>query len=443
MLIGPGLVITRDRTNQVIPGGGVVLEGSSILEVGEFRELRARHPGALHLDAGGKAIMPGFINAHAHFYGLFARGISLKEPPPQTFRQVLERLWWRLDKALDGRGVYLSAALGAVAALRTGCTTVIDHHASQGAIDGSLDRVAEAVEWVGLRAALCYEVTDRDGPERAQAGIAENVRFARSLGAGDGGGGRLAAKFGLHASFTLEDETLAAARRAEEGLGVGFHIHCAEGPEDGAHARVAHGRKVVRRLWDQGILGSRSIVAHCVHTDEEEMGLLAESGTTVAHQPHSNMGNAVGWARLLRMRERGVRAALGTDGYTWDMIETMRTAAALHSHQTGAPGAGVAEFADVLFAGNSALASDTFGRQVGLLEPGAAADIILLDYYPPTPLTAGNLPWHVQFGLSGALVDTVLVDGRVVMRGREIPNLDEEALAREARDVALATWQRF
>ncbi len=438
-LIGPGTVVTQDGEGRVLHDAGVLTDGGVIAAVGPYDDLLELYPDAELVGARGGTIMPGFINAHAHFYGMFARGLALKDPPPQTFQQVLERIWWRLDKALDDRGVYLSAALGGIAALRSGCTTVIDHHASPNAIGGSLDLVGEAMEALGLRACLCYEVTDRDGPERARAGVEENARFARQMPSG----GRLAAKFGLHASFTVGPETMDLARRAEFDLGIGFHIHCAEGPEDGAHSRSTYGRSVVRRLQDEGILGPRTILAHCVYVDEPEMGLLAESGVTVSHQPHSNMGNAVGWAQMLRMQERGVKIALGTDGYTWDMIESMRTAAALVSHQSRVPGAGVGEFANVLLGRNAQLASSIFGRKLGVLEPGAAADIIALDYFPPTPLTAGNLPWHIQFGMYGAQVHTVVVDGQVVMRDRVIPGLDELELAEEARRVAVGTWERF
>jgi putative selenium metabolism protein SsnA len=444
-IIGPGTVLTQDDQWRVIRDGSVLIDGDRVVEVGGFGEMLMSHPEAKLYDAGGRTIMPGLINAHAHFYGLFARGISLKDPAPTTFRQVLERLWWRLDRALDHEGVRLSALLGGVAALRAGCTTVFDHHASPNCIDGSLDQVAEAMERLGLRACLCYEVSDRDGPEKAAAGIAENVRFARSLGgpAPDATGQapdapaprpRLAAKFGLHAAFTLADETLAATRRAEADLGLGFHIHCAEGPED---------RGAPARLHQAGILGAKTILAHCVHVDDADLALLAETGTTVSHQPHSNMGNAVGWSRLQEMAGKGVPTALGTDGYTFDMLETMRTAAVLHAHETGRPGAGVAEFAKVMLRGNAALASAIFGRKVGTLVPGAAADIILLDYFPPTPIDAGNLPWHLQFGMAAPQVYTVWVDGRLVMEGRCITSVDEIALARRATDVAAATWERF
>ncbi|HYG60168.1 MAG TPA: amidohydrolase family protein, partial [Symbiobacteriaceae bacterium] len=186
-----------------------------------------------------------------------------------------------------------------------------------------------------------------------------------------------------------------------------------------------------------------SIVAHCVHVDEADMDLLASSGATVTHQPHSNMGNAVGRAPVLSMQERGVRTALGTDGYTWDLLETMRTAAVLHAHATGAPGAGVGEFGRMLLAGNATLASAIFGHPVGAIAPGAAADLVLWDYHPPTPFTPGNLPWHMQFGMAAPLVHTVWVGGRCALRDRQVPGIDEAALAAEAHALALGVWRRF
>lgn len=441
VLIGPGLVITQNGFGDVVADGGVLVDGAEIAAVGPFAELRAAHPGAEVVDAGGMVIMPGLINAHAHFYGMYARGLSLKDPPPMTFQQVLERLWWRLDKALDAAGNYHSALLGGIAALRTGCTTVFDHHASPNAIDGSLDRVAEATGALGLRAVLCYEVTDRDGEERARAGIAENVRFGRRAAAG--GDPLLRALLGLHASFTVDSATMAASVAAARELGLGCHIHCAEGPEDGAHARVHHGRKVVQRLLDAGVLGPHSILAHGVHIDEEEIGLLAETRTTVSHQPHSNMGNAVGWARILHMQERGVPVALGTDGFTWDMFESMKTAATLHSHQTRVPGDGVGQFAGVLFRNNAALATRLFGQPVGVLAAGALADVILVEYYPPTPLHGGNLPWHFTFGMQGAQVHSVMIGGRWAMRDHRVLGVDEAAAARAAMAAHQAIWERF
>lgn len=438
-LIGPGLLLTMDDEWRVLEQAGVLVEGDEVRAVGEFSALRLQYPATRHLDARGMVIMPGLINAHAHFYGMYARGLSLKDPPPQTFRQVLERLWWRLDKALDPKAVYFSAALGAAAALRAGCTTVIDHHASPNAILGSLSEVAQAVEQVGLRACLCYEVTDRDGPDRAAMGIAENLRFAAEVQHS----AQFRALFGLHASFTVGPATMRRAVQEARSLGLGFHIHCAEGPEDGAHSLVHHGRPVAKRLLDEGLLGPQTILAHGVHLSEAEMVLLAETGTAVSHQPHSNLGNAVGFARILHMQERGVPVLLGTDGYTWDMFETMKAAAVLHSHSTGVPGAGVGEFAGVLLRNNAALASRLFGRPVGRLAPGAAADLILVEYHPPTPVTPGNLPWHIQFGMQAAQVHTVMAGGQVVLENRRVLGLDEAEVARAARAHHAEVWERF
>lgn len=440
MLVGPGTVLTQNRDGTVIEEGALLLDGDTIVAVGPYDALATAHPGARRLDAANRLIMPGLINAHGHFYGTFARGMALKDPAPETFQQVLERLWWRLDKALTPEGVYLSALLGAIAAIRSGTTTVIDHHASPRAVTGSLGEVATAMREVGLRGCLCYEVSDRDGPEIAQAGIDENRRFLEEAAADP----LIRGKFGLHASFTCSTETLINARQAEaEAGGAGFHIHCAEGPEDGRDARARYGKSPVERLAETGILGPRTIVAHCVHVDEDDIETLAFTGTTVSHQPQSNMGNAVGWARILAMRERGVRVALGTDGYGQDMFESWKAAATLHSHMTGRPGTGVGEFGHVLLQENSRLASDMFGRPVGQLVAGAAADLILVDYQPPTPLTAGNQAYHLYFGANASLVDTVIIHGRVVMAGRQLVGIDEAAVAAEARRVAAATWERF
>ncbi len=437
-LVGPGLVVPMDGAGSMIPGGGVLVEGPRIASVGSHRQLAADHPEAAWLNARGMLITPGLINAHDHLYSTFARGIALRDPPPLNFLQVLERLWWRLDKALTLEAVYYSALVGALDALKAGVTTVIDHHSSPNAISGSLDRIAAALREVGLRGCLSYEVSDRDGPERAFEGIEENRRFAAAAAEDD----LRRAQFGLHASFTLLDETLRAAREAERESGAGFHLHCAEGPEDQADAVKRYGLRVVQRLRQHGLTGPRTLLAHGVHLDEQEIRLLAETGTFVSHQPHSNMANAVGWSRPLQLRERGVRLALGTDGYTQDLLETLRVATLLHSHQTGLPGAGGAEFSQVLWEGNSRLVSEIFRRPIGTLSPGAAADLVLWDYHPPTPLEDRNFPGHLHFGLHRGLAHTVMVAGQVVLtRGRT--RLDEPLAAREARRVARAVWERF
>lgn len=431
LLIGPGIVATMGAGG-VLHDAGVLVDGARVTAVAGYQGLLELNPDAERIDARGAVIMPGLTNAHTHLYGLFARGFAFGGTPG-TFRQILEQVWWRLDKALTREAVHLSALYGLADHLRCGVTALVDHHASPGYIGGSLDEIARAAETLGSRVCLCYEVTDRNGPSQAAAGIEENVRFLKER--------RMPARFGMHASFTLSDETLLACRRAADELGAEFHIHLAEGPEDPADALLRSGHRTAHRLAAAGILRPGTFVGHGVHLDPEEMTILAYTGAVLTHQPHSNMGNAVGFPRVLQMRERGVKVALGTDGYTPDMLETLRSAATLHSHATGTPSAGVAEFADVLLQENPRILSGVFGLPLGRLEPGAAADLVITDYRPPTPVSTGNFPYHLFFGISSAHVRTVLVGGRVVVSDHRLVGVDEEALSRQARSVAAQVWK--
>ncbi|MFZ1404311.1 MAG: amidohydrolase family protein, partial [Anaerolineae bacterium] len=356
------------------------------------------------------------------------------------------RLWWTLDKALDADGVSLSALVCLVDAIRHGTTTLIDHHASPNVIAGSLDLIADAVIQSGLRACLCYEVTDRDGPAKAQAGIEENVRFLRRMREQrpETGDRRLAATFGLHASLTLSDETLAACVDAAAGLNTGFHIHAAEGMADQNDSLSKYGQRTIDRLASRGILGPQTIVAHAIAIDAWEMGLLRETGVWVSHQPRSNMNNAVGVADVPAMLRGGVKVVLGNDGFSNNMFTEMKTAYLLHKAWRSDPRVATGnEIAQMAWTNNAALARQFFPKPIGELTPGAYADIILLDYAPITPLTPANLPWHVLFGADGSHVTTTMVAGQLLMVQRKLLFLDEQAIAARSREVAGQTWQRF
>jgi putative selenium metabolism protein SsnA len=331
-----------------------------------------------------------------------------------------------------------------VDAIRNGTTTLIDHHASQSAIDGSLDVIADAVDRSGLRAVLCYEVTDRGGPAAAQAGIRENVRFrqrvAQARTSGDPAGQRIAATFGLHASLTLSDATLAACAAEADR----FHVHVAEHPADQYDSLAKAGRRAVERLHGFGITGPASILAHCIHIDAWEMAILRDSGTFVTHQPRSNMNNAVGAAAVTTMLRGGIPVCLGNDGFSNDMFAEMKVADLLQKASHGDPRyLGADKVLEMAVANNRQLAAQFFDKPVGVLAPGAYADLILLDYHPTTPLTAANLPWHILFGVSGGHVHSTIVHGRVLMRGRALLTLDEAALAARSREAAAATWERY
>ncbi|HUS70650.1 MAG TPA: putative aminohydrolase SsnA [Anaerolineae bacterium] len=439
MLITNGTLATFGEKNELIADGALLIKGDRIAAVGLTPELRKQYPDEETLDAQGQLVMPGTICAHTHFYGAFARGMALKTEAPANFPQILEYLWWRLDKALNPDDVRSSALVCLIDAIRHGTTTLIDHHASPHAVAGSLDVIAEAVDQSGLRACLCYEVSDRDGEEIAQQGLQENQRFIKQVQ-----GERLAATFGLHASLTLSDATLQQAVEMAKELKVGFHLHVAEDKADVSDSLKKYGLRVVERLEKAGILGPKTIAAHCVHIDAFETDTLRETGTNVAHNPRSNMNNAVGVADVLRMLRRGVNVGLGNDGFSNDMFTEMKAAYLVHKLAQQDPRVMGADLVlEMGFKNNARIANLFFDAPLGELSVGAYADVILLDYVPTTPMDAGNLPWHLIFGMEGGQVSTTIVGGRVLMRDRHLLTLDEEAVCARSRELAQKLWARM
>jgi len=244
MLIRNGTLITWEEPNQVLENYAIYIDGGKIVELGPDAEMVERYPDVEYLDAGGQYVMPGNICAHTHFYGAYARGMGIPGSAPKDFPEILEKLWWPLDLALDEESVRFSAQVMLVDAIKHGTTTLIDHHASPSVIDGSLDVIADAVDVSGLRASLCYEVTDRNGEAGAKAGIRENVRFIERVRREKIAGGRISASFGMHASLTLSTETLDACREAGPE-GVGFHIHVAEHEVDEYDSLAKSGLRVI------------------------------------------------------------------------------------------------------------------------------------------------------------------------------------------------------
>ncbi|MBN2389543.1 MAG: putative aminohydrolase SsnA [Anaerolineae bacterium] len=442
MLITHARIATLGDDPKILDDGALLIRDGKIAALDTTMALATRCPHEERLDADGQLALPAMLCGHTHFYGAFARGWAYPGPPATRFGEILERLWWRLDRGLTLDDVRYSALVCLVDAVRHGATTLIDHHASPNAIDGSLDVLAEAVVQSGIRVSLCYEVSDRDGPARAAAGIAENVRFLRRMRADPHP--QLAATFGLHASLTLSDATLADAVAAAAGLETGFHIHAAEGIEDVEDSLAKSGKRVVHRLHDAGILGPRSIVAHAVHVDESEMDVLADTGTWVTHQARSNMNNAVGFAQVETMLARGVRVALGNDGFSNNMVAEMKTVYLGHKLVQRDPRVMPGDLVFRLaYPANAKLARIFWPAQpLGVLAPGAMADLILVDYKPTTPLTTGNLPWHILFGYEASAITTTISAGRVLMRDRRLLTLDEEAITARSRELAAALWAR-
>jgi len=444
MLITNAQLITWESNNQILEDQAVLIENDHIREIDTTQNLLAKYPSEQKLDARGQYVLPGNICAHTHFYGAYARGMAIPGPAPKDFPEILQKLWWPLDRSLDAESIQYSVLPCLVDAIKHGTTTLFDHHASPSSIDGSLDIIANEVEKAGLRAVLCYEVTDRDGDSKMKAGIQENVRFMKKMKSP-----LLAGTFGLHASLTLSDSSLDLCRQAlsevEGSNDFGFHIHTAEHEADEYDSLKKTGLRVIDRLQQHGILGPKTITAHGVHFDAREMQILAETGTWLSHQPRSNMNNGVGVAPVESMLRAGIKVCLGNDGFSNAMWEEWKTAYLLHkAHHRDPRRMGGFDVVQMAIYNNAALANVFFSSAtIGQLIPGAFADIIFVEYHPNTPLTAGNLPWHIIFGFQQSMVTTTIVAGKVLMKDRELLTLDEKEIGAKAREVAPKVWDRY
>jgi len=432
-----GIVVTLGEKNRVLWNATVVTDGELVVALGDSDAMKRRYPNGKSVDCFGKIILPGFICAHHHFYSTMARGMAIPGEPAKNFVEILEKLWWKVDRALGEEDILLSAQLPLIDCIRNGTTTVIDHHASPSMRDGSLDLIETAVRQAGLRASLCYEVSDRNV---IGGGIAENERFIKKVGQGDG---QIAAMMGLHASFTLSDETLEKCVGIAKDGNVGCHIHVAEDLSDREDSLKKYNTTIVNRLQKMGAAGKKSIFVHCVHIDEDEMDIVAKTGTIVVHNPESNMNNAVGVTPILKMLNKGILVGLGTDGMGSDMLAQMRCAYLLHRLANRDPRVAFMEAPQMLLQNNAEIVKRQFGLRLGEIAEGRPADLAIIDYFPPTPLSEANFLGHLIFGLVDAVVDTTVCRGKILMQGKQIISMDEERLAARSRELAPKMWQRL
>ncbi|WP_291578264.1 putative aminohydrolase SsnA [Clostridium sp. UBA6640] len=441
LLIGNGKVITRDNTRPIIDNGCVAVEKSKIIEIGSTETLKNKYKEYQFIDAKGKLIMPGFINTHMHYYSTFARGMANDSPPAKSFPDILKGLWWRLDKALNLEDVYYSAMVPMVDQIKNGVTTVFDHHASAHAVKGSLFKIAEAAETMGIRSNLCYETSDRDGEKIAQEGIDENVEFIKYCN--DKNDDMIKGMFGLHASMTISEKTLEKCVDAAKSLNTGFHVHCGEGIEDLEDSKEKYGKGVIERWYDAGVLCDKTIAVHCIYVSDDEMEMIKEKNSIVVHNPESNMGNAVGVSPVLKMYKKGILLGLGTDGYTPDVTESYKVANIIHKHHAKDSTVAWGEIPEMLFENNRKITERFIDGKVGILKEGALADIIVVDYNPPTPINENNINSHILFGINGRHVDTTIINGKVLMEDRKLLHVDEERIMARSRELATEVWKRF
>lgn len=438
--VGNGVV--ADGCGLFLDRGAVLVRDGRIVVVGDVASIRSRlRDEEEFYDVGGRLILPGFFNPHHHLYSFFAVGLAPLGATPD-FAAILERLWWPLDDVLDAPTLRLSALLGLCDALRHGVTTVFDHSASMSCVRGSLDILADAFRSLGMKGLVCYEMSDRVdarspyGRGAAHAGdpgvrehAEENLDFWRRHRDDP----LVRGAFGLHANFTLSEETLAWVRQVKpEDMPI--HIHCGEDEMDLRFCRDLGYAGPVDRLRRFGLLDARSLLAHLVHVSDVDLAHLECNQPVVIWNPESNANNGVGRFN----RKRLSRYVLGTDGMSCDMIQTLRSACLLGDGSRE----DFRELGRIFFA-ESRDVLRRFFPDAGGLEPGRRADLTVPEYLPLTPVTEANLPGHLIYGAKNGRAFLTVGDGRILFRNGRVTLLDEDALLPEAMAAARALGERF
>ena len=382
--------------------------------------------------------MPGLINAHTHIYSALARGLSIDGYNPTSFYEVLDGQWWYIDRNLDLEATRASAQALVIDSIKQGVTTIFDHHASFCEIPGSLMKIAEVTGEFGMRACLCYEVSDRDGEEKSLQSIQENKDFIDYCERNPSG--MLKAMFGGHALFTISDKTFVPDWLRPTAAGWGSHIHVSEGMNDVYDSLRNYGCRPVNRLLYNGVLGEKTMLGHCIHISPAEMDILKETGTMVCHNPESNMGNAVGCSPVLQLFQKGILIGLGTDAYTHDMLESLKVLLPMQRHNACLPNVGWREATGMLFENNAKICARYFKKPLGVLKPGAAADVIIMDYKPFTPFSHENVDGHMLFGMEGKNCRTTIINGKVLYKDREFVGIDEDKINAFCMEQSKKLW---
>jgi len=373
------------------------------------------------IDCTGKYVTKSFAVGHHHAYSALARGMPPPEKTPHNFPEILKYIWWNLDKALDKDSIRASALATAMACAKAGSTFVIDHHASPNCIEGSLDIISEAFDEVGVSHLLCYEISDRNGAESTEQGLAETERYLQ----------KSQGLVGLHASFTVGDETIKKAADMMLKYHSGIHIHVAEGLYDQEDSQMNYGKRVVQRLYDNGVLGSsKTILAHCLHIDENERNLIRDSKVWVVENMESNLNNKVGY---FNGEGLGERIFLGTDGMHSDMLRSAQAAYFVGQQH---------DKIDFNEAYRRFRSIHDYLKMNGF-KGDTDNNLVVLDYPTPTPLTSENFLGHFIFGLTSNHVQHVISNGKLIVKDKKLLTMDEKKILEFTREQAISLWQRM
>ena len=438
LLLKNGLIVTMNANNEVISHGNVLVEDGKIIMVGKNSPNKAD----IIIDCTNQVVFPGFICAHTHLYSALLRGAPLIIDPPTDFTQNLQRIWWTMDEALTLEDAYTSALYAVYELVLNGVTAYLDTYSGPNSIEGSLDRISKATQDVGIRGAICFEATERRSYEEGIRGLEENQRFIsynnpeKTLVHGI---------YCLHALFTVSDELIHKTVDYAAKTDSFKTIHTSEGLIDLHHNLEKYGKRTVERLYDEGFLGPRTALAHAVHINEHEIGLIAETRTSVPHNPKSNELNAVGIAQLPEMLQKGINIGVGNDGFIYDAIENMRTAYLMHKLNHRNPSQLPTPLQVVQMITVNAAQAIGLKDQIGSIEIGKAADFTILDASAlPTPIHEDNVYGHLVYGsFSRRDIKRVIVNGKTIVKNGVHMSLDATMVSQQSMDSAVSLWERL
>jgi cytosine/adenosine deaminase-related metal-dependent hydrolase len=373
------------------------------------------------IDCSGKFITKSFACGHHHVYSALARGMGAPKKNPENFPEILQYVWWTLDKALDLEMIRSSALVTAMACAKNGITFAIDHHASPFAVEGSLETIAQAFDEVGVGHLLCYEISDRDGIDIAKKGLAETTEYLS----------KRQGLVGLHASFTVGDDTLIHAVDLAKKTSSGIHVHVAEDESDQVHCLTHHGKRVIERFAKAGVLDfQKTILGHCLHLDKNEKHLISDSLAWIVQNTESNLNNQVG---NFNSSGLGKNIMMGTDGMHSDMLRSAKAAFfAGHNYDSIDYPETYRRFRNV----HNYLHSNNF-------EDDGENNLVILDYDTPTPLAENNFLGHFLFGIEGRHVSHVISNGKLIVENGKLIAVNEEEILAESRIQAFRLWEKM
>ncbi|MFW9830606.1 MAG: amidohydrolase family protein [Candidatus Thorarchaeota archaeon] len=436
-MIRNAIIVTMDANRRVLQNTDLLIENNVIAAIGHNIKEKVDHV----IDGTGRMVLPGFICGHTHLYGIVLRGAPLDIKPTTDFLQILDRIWWKVDSAFVNEDAYASALAACYEFVKSGTTCFADTYSGPGSIEGVLDEIARAVTQIGIRGILAFEATERNSKNEGERGLKENIRFLKKLQQTPND--LLRGMYSLHASFTLSDELIQKTREQAHELPAPLTIHTSEGLIDVYHNIERYDQRTVERLFNLGVLGPDVVLGHCVHVNHDELELIQGTGAAVAHNPMSNMNNAVGVAPIKEMYDLGIPVCLGNDGFIFDAIENIRTAYLIHKvHHLDTRVTTPQQVIEMATINGAQIYG--LGEQLGSIEVGKQADLVILHPNPKaTPILPTGVYGYIVYGCTAHDIEHVFVNGKHIVENHEVITIKPEVVEKALDRVIPTLWEKL